>query len=182
MRTFESEPMQMPMLREQTRSTGRNPSPRSASVVRHAQMRAPARASRSSSAPSACVAWTTGRAFAEAARAVEAARWADAVLGEALLDLARLLVGVDVQRQTLRGCVAPDLLEPVRGARAHGVGGKPDGDAAAAQVLDLAQVLDDRLLPKARQPATAVRARSSTIRTPASSAASIAASASSKPR
>ena len=42
-----------------TRSTGRKPSPRFASVVGHAQIRAPARASRSSSAPSACVAWTT---------------------------------------------------------------------------------------------------------------------------
>ena len=36
------------------------------------------------------------------------------------------------------------------------MGGEPDGDAPAAQVLDLAQVLGDRLLPKARQPAAAV--------------------------
>src|SRR5438045_2113555 len=59
MRTFESEPMQMPMLRLHTRSTGRKPSPRFDSVVGHAQTRAPACAIRSSSAPSACVACTT---------------------------------------------------------------------------------------------------------------------------
>src|SRR5436309_3476033 len=59
MRTFESEPMQMPTARVHTRSTGTKPSPRFASVVGHAQMRAPAWASRSSSAPSAWVACTT---------------------------------------------------------------------------------------------------------------------------
>ena len=40
-----------------------------------------------------------GRARAEAAARVEQLDRAQAVLGEALLDLARLLVGVDVQRQ-----------------------------------------------------------------------------------
>ena len=49
-----------------------------------------------------------------------------AVLGEALLDLARLLVGVDVERQRLALGVASELLQPVARAGAHGVGGDPD--------------------------------------------------------
>ena len=59
MRTFESEPMQSLMPRLSTRSTGRNPSPRFASVVGQTQMRASCCASRSSSSPFACVACTT---------------------------------------------------------------------------------------------------------------------------
>ena len=43
-----------------------------------------------------------GRVRAEAAGAVEQLDGPDAVLGEALLDLARLLVGVDVQRRAPR--------------------------------------------------------------------------------
>jgi hypothetical protein len=58
------------------------------------------------------------------------------VLREALLDLPRLLVGVDVDREPLTLCVAADLLEPVGRAGAHGVGGQSDG-AALAQRLDL---------------------------------------------
>ena len=59
MRTFESLPMHSSMPRWSTRATGRNPSPRFASVVGHTQMRPPAAASRSSSCPSACVACTS---------------------------------------------------------------------------------------------------------------------------
>ena len=58
-RTFESEPMQIGMPRVRTRSAGRKPSPRSASVVGQAQIVAPCDATRSSSAPSAWVACTT---------------------------------------------------------------------------------------------------------------------------
>src|SRR6476646_5055623 len=61
------------------------------------------------------------RARAEAARICEQLDRAQAVLGEALLDLAWLLVGVDVQRQPLRGRVATELLEPIAGAGTHGV-------------------------------------------------------------
>jgi hypothetical protein len=43
-----------------------------------------------------------GRALAQATGPVEQLDRADAVLGEALLDLTRLLVGVHVQRQRLR--------------------------------------------------------------------------------
>ena len=41
------------------------------------------------------------------------------MLGDALLDLPRLLVGVHVQRSCSRGRVAPDLLEPVRAGQAR---------------------------------------------------------------
>ena len=51
------------------------------------------------------------------------------VLGEALLDLARLLVGVHVQRQRLARRVGAELLQPVAGAGAHGVGGEADAHA-----------------------------------------------------
>ena len=98
-----------------------------------------------------------GRALAEAAGPIEQLDRPDAVLGEALLDLARLFVRVHVQRQPLCGRVAADLLEPVLGTRAHGVGGDSDGNPAAAQVLDLTQVLRDRLLPETRQASASVR-------------------------
>ena len=65
------------------------------------------------------------RPFAEAARALEQLDRAAAVLGDALLDLPRLLVGVDVERESLGLGVARDRLEPVRRARAHGVGATP---------------------------------------------------------
>ena len=68
------------------------------------------------------------------------------MLGEALLDLARLLVGVDVQRQALGRGVAADLLEPVRRTGADGVGGDADPQASAAQLLDLRQVVGRRPL------------------------------------
>src|SRR5919199_3245661 len=57
----------------------------------------------------------------QAPRAREELDRPDAVLGEALLDLARLLVGVDVERQALPLGIAADLLEPVGGTGADGV-------------------------------------------------------------
>jgi hypothetical protein len=54
------------------------------------------------------------------------------VLGEALLDLARLLVGVHVQDEALALTVAGDLPEPVRRAGADGVGGEADGEPVRA--------------------------------------------------
>ena len=73
------------------------------------------------------------------------------MLGEALLDLTRLLVRVHVQRQRLRCGVAADLLEPVRRTGAHGVGGDADCHAALTQTFDLPEVLRHRLLAEARQ-------------------------------
>ena len=141
MRTFESEPIERGMPRCSIRAAGRNPSARSASVVGQAQTVAPLSASRSSSAPSACVAWTTVVVRAEAAGVGQQLDRAAAVLGQALLDLARLLVGVDVERQRLVRRVAPELLEPVARAGANGVGGEPDPDSFVAQRLELAEVL-----------------------------------------
>jgi hypothetical protein len=78
------------------------------------------------------------------------------VLREALVDLAPLLVRVHVQRKPCCCGVATELLEPVRRAGAHGVGGKPDPNPAAAQLLELAQVRGRRLLPEPRQAAAGV--------------------------
>ena len=78
------------------------------------------------------------------------------MLGEALLDLARLLVGMDVQRKLLARRVPADLLEPGARAGAHGVGGKADGDAGLAQGLDLVEIGGDRGLAHPVEPAALV--------------------------
>ena len=77
------------------------------------------------------------RSLAQAARAREELDRPAPVLREALLDLLRLLVGVDVERQLLGGAVPADLLEPLGRARADGVGGEPDADACVAKAFDL---------------------------------------------
>ena len=158
MRTFESEPMQIPIPRSQSAATGAKPSPRFASVVGHTQTRAPASASRSSSHRVGVRRVDDGRARAEAAGAVEQLDRPDAVLGEALLDLARLLVGVDVQRQPLgsaRSGRSPRASRP--GRRARSGGRRRRAAPALAQRLDLAEVLGRRLLAEAREPAAPVR-------------------------
>ena len=123
MRTFESEPMHMPMPRWSTRSTGRKPSPRFASVVGHAQMRAPACAEQVELAAVGVRRVHDRRARAEAAALGEQLDRAQAVLGEALLDLARLLVRVHVQRQAVLRRVrgrAPRASRAGRRARSGG--------------------------------------------------------------
>ena len=148
--------MQIPMPRVRTRSTGRNPSPR---FGLGRQACADTRAGIGEQVELGSVGVRRvhdRRALAEATGAVEQLDRPDAVLGKALLDLARLLVRVHVERQPLGGCVAADLLEPVFGTRAHGVGGDADGNPAAAQILDLAQVLRDRLLPETRQASASI--------------------------
>ena len=67
----------------------------------------------------------------------------DAVLGAALLELARLLVGVDVADQPVVVGVGGDRLEPGRRDGADAVGGDADGDARAA-VRPRAQRVDAR--------------------------------------
>jgi hypothetical protein len=93
----------------------------------------------------------------EAAGALEQLDRPAAVLGETLLDLARLLVGMDVERQRLRRGVAAELLEPLAWTSPDGVGGEADADAVGAQRLELAQVLGGGLLTHARQAAARVR-------------------------
>ncbi len=95
--------------------------------------------------------------LAQATGAVEELDRPDAVLGDALLDLAGLLVGVHVKGKAFRRRVAPDLLQPVRRARPHGVRCEPDGDILCPQILDLAEVLHDGALPEAWKPAARVR-------------------------
>jgi hypothetical protein len=80
----------------------------------------------------------------------------EAVLGDALLDLARLLAGVYVQRKTLARSVGAELLEPVAGAGADGVGGEADANAGRAHGLELGQVLGRGFLPEALEPTAPV--------------------------
>ena len=97
-----------------------------------------------------------GRPLAEAAAVGEELDRAPAVLGEALLDLARLLVGVDVEHEPLVGGVAAELLQPVPRAGADGVGGDPDREARAPQTLDLGEVGGDGRLAHALEPTARV--------------------------
>src|SRR5688500_14921982 len=97
------------------------------------------------------------RARAEAAGAAEELDRPHAVLGEALVHLARLLVRMDVEDETIPFRIAPDLLEPVGRAGAYRVGGKPDPHAVGAQRFDLAQVVRHRRLAQALAAAAPVR-------------------------
>src|SRR5262245_65970284 len=80
----------------------------------------------------------------------------DAVLLDALFDLARLLVGVYVEGELVLGGVAADVREPLGRAGADGVGGKADGEVAFAEVFDLVQVRGRRGLAEALEPASRV--------------------------
>ena len=79
--------------------TRRRDRPRSSGRRRSAR---PLSRRRSSSAPFACVAWTTVVRSPRHPAAASSSIGPHAVLGEALLDLARLLVGVDVQDEPSR--------------------------------------------------------------------------------
>ena len=149
--------MQSRMSRWRTRTAGRKPSPRSASVVGHAQIVEPLSRSRSSSAPFACVACTTVVRSPRQPQSASSSIGRRAVLGEALVDLPRLLARMHVQHELLRVRVAAQLLEPVARARADGVGGDPDGDPALTQSLDLAQVPGHGALTHPFQAAPRVR-------------------------
>ena len=78
------------------------------------------------------------------------------MLRDALLDLARLLVGVHVERQVVLVRIPAELLEPVARAGANGVGGDADANARAAQLLEASQVLGDRGLAEPVDPAARV--------------------------
>src|SRR5258706_12943090 len=83
------------------------------------------------------------RARTEATASREELDRSHAVLGKALLDLARLFVRVDVQGQLVFRRVAAKRLQPVAGARPNGVGGNADADSRRAQLLEPTQVLRD---------------------------------------
>ena len=114
-----------------TRATGRKPSPRFASVSGQTQMAAPDSASRASSFVVSVRAVDDRRLRPEAAGSRQELDRADAVLGEAFLDLLGLLVRVDMQHEALALGVAADLFEPFGGARPDGVGGEADRAPAA---------------------------------------------------
>ena len=97
-----------------------------------------------------------GGSRSEAPCAGEELDRANAVLLEALLDLARLLVGVDVEGQGVLSGIAADLLEPFGGARAHGVGGEPDAMPRVAEAIDLLEIFIDGVLAEALDPAARV--------------------------
>ena len=132
--------MQSGIPRWRTRTAGRKPSPRSASVVGQAQIVAPLSRSEVELGAVGVCRVDDGRALAEAAASGEQLDRPAAVLRQALLDLARLLVGVHVEDELLGVGVAADLLEPVARACADGVGGDPDATPSLAQALDLAEV------------------------------------------
>ena len=103
MRTFESEPMQSAIPRVEHALDGQE----AVAEVRlgrraDADPRAGVARAGRARASSACVAWTTVVRGPRQPVAREQLDRAEAVLGEALLDLARLLVGVDVERRAPR--------------------------------------------------------------------------------
>jgi hypothetical protein len=87
--------------------------------------------------------------LAETARTRQELDRPAAVLGEALLDLLRLLVCMDVEDEALPLGVSRDLLEPVSGARAHRMRCDAQRDSPLAQRVDLREVVEHRALPEA---------------------------------
>ena len=96
------------------------------------------------------------RPRAQAAARVEQLDRPQPMLGEALLDLARLLVGMDVKRQLLLGGITADLLEPVSRTGADGMGGDADTDPVRPELLELAEVGRHRVLPESLEPAARI--------------------------
>ena len=78
------------------------------------------------------------------------------MLGLALLQLARLLVRVDMADEPVRFGVARDLAQPVRRHRPHAVGGDPDRMAGQPQRVDAREVVLDRGVAEARVPAAVI--------------------------
>jgi hypothetical protein len=97
------------------------------------------------------------RSRPEASRLREQLDGPQSVLGETLVDLARLLVGVDVEDEALALAEGADLLEPIPWAGADGVGGEPDARAGGRERLQLTEVVGDGVLTEAVEAAAAVR-------------------------
>ena len=125
MRTFESEPMQSGIPRCSIRAAAMKPS---GEIGLGGQACARGRVALREQVELGAV--RVGRVddrrvAAEAAGSLEQLDRPAAVLGEALLDLARLLARVHVERQPLGRRVASELLEPVAQARAGRSGAMP---------------------------------------------------------
>ncbi len=93
----------------------------------------------------------------QATRLREQFQRAQPMLGEALLDLARLLARVRVERKWGGGGVAPDLFEPVARTRADGVRREPHTKPRCGQSLDVGEVGRRRLLAEAWKASATVR-------------------------
>src|SRR4029077_17408413 len=176
MRTLESDPMQSSIPRCRRRSTGRKASPRVASLRRHAQTRVSGSGSRSSSCPSACVAWTTvvrgprqpqasrssiGRTPYSARPSSISRGCSSAWTWSRSPPTPRVTPGppaggLGARTPPARG-VGPGLREPLPRAGANGVRRDSDADPVTAQLLDLPQVLRHRRLSEAVEPAACVR-------------------------
>ena len=104
------------------------------------------------------------------------------MLGEAFFDLARLLVGVDVERQALGGRVGADLLEPSAGQARTEWGATPTRTPAARNVSTWPRKSAALPCRKRGMPPRPYAASRSTSSIPASAAASTAARASGRPR
>ena len=120
-------------------------------------------------------------ARAETAGPAEQLDGSDAVLGHTLLDLARLLVGVDVEDEPFTLGKAADLLQPGDRTRADGVGGDSYLGAGRSQAARRHRGRPRRSPGESGRCRRGRRPRESTKATPASVAASAAASASSSP-
>src|SRR5215218_1835965 len=96
------------------------------------------------------------RSRPEAAGPVEQLERTDAVVGKALLDLAGLLVRVDVEREAFGAGITPDLLEPVGWAGADGVESTADTESVSLELFELGQILRGRALAEARAAITGV--------------------------
>jgi CDP-diacylglycerol--glycerol-3-phosphate 3-phosphatidyltransferase len=97
------------------------------------------------------------RPRAEAAGALEELDRPDAVLCEALLDLAGLLVGMHVEHKPLALGVPADLLEPLGRTSTDGVGGDANPRARRSELGDLLEVGGHRLLPETVDSAPRIR-------------------------
>ena len=96
------------------------------------------------------------RPWAEAAGLGEELDRLHAVLCQALVDLLRLLVRVDVEYEALTLRIGAELLEPVGRAGADGVWGDADVGARLPQLLHLLEVGGHRRLPEAFEAAARV--------------------------
>ena len=96
------------------------------------------------------------RARPQAACLGEQLEGAETILGEAFVDLTRLLVCVDVQYEALPGGVCRDLRQPVARACADGMGGKPNTGTEGAQRLHLGQIVGHRVLTEPVESAAAI--------------------------
>ena len=151
------EPMHSPISRWQTRATGRKPSPRFASVVGHTQMRAPASREQVELAAVGVRRVDDGRARAEAALAGEQldrpqrrARRGTPRSRAAARRRGRGAAG----RARARSGRARAARRP--GRRARSGGRRRRGCPSPRSASSCAQVVGDRLLPEARDPAAQV--------------------------